>query len=195
MASTTEQKKHILLNNIHGVDIDPQAVEVTKLSLLLKVLEGETDATLGAQMAMWQERALPDLSNNIQCGNSLIGPDFYAQATLLDDEECRRINALDWRAAFPAIMAAGGFDAVIGNPPYIRIQTMKEWAPKEVEFYKQRYVAASKGNYDIYVVFVEKGFEPAQRAGAVGVHILPQVFQCRIWRAAERVDFRGQTSS
>ena len=50
----------------------------------------------------------------------------------------------------------GGFDAVIGNPPYIRIQTMKEWAPLEVEFYKSLYQSAAAGNYDIYVVFAEK---------------------------------------
>ena len=55
-------------------------------------------------------------------------------------------------------MDNGGFDAVIGNPPYISIQSMKEWAPIEVELYKRNYHSASKGNYDIYVVFVEKGF-------------------------------------
>ena len=54
-------------------------------------------------------------------------------------------------------MRSGGFDCVIGNPPYIRIQAMTEWAPVEVEFYKQHYKAASSGNYDIYVVFIECG--------------------------------------
>ena len=74
---TTDERKRILLNNIYGVDIDHQAVEVTKLSLLLKVLEGEDEQSIGKQMKMFQERVLPDLSNNIKCGNSLIGPDFY----------------------------------------------------------------------------------------------------------------------
>ncbi|MFO7667351.1 MAG: DNA methyltransferase [Desulfobacterales bacterium] len=74
---TTDERKRILLNNIYGVDIDHQAVEVTKLSLLLKVLEGEDEQSIGRQMALFQERVLPDLSNNIKCGNSLIGPDFY----------------------------------------------------------------------------------------------------------------------
>ena len=54
--STTSKKKEILLNNIHGVDIDPQAVEVTKLSLLLKVLEGESQETIGSQLGMFKER-------------------------------------------------------------------------------------------------------------------------------------------
>ncbi|MEK0338527.1 MAG: hypothetical protein QQN41_13945, partial [Nitrosopumilus sp.] len=74
---TTTEKKRILLNNIYGVDIDPQAVEVTKLSLLLKVLEGESEETIDSQLKFFHERALPDLSQNIKCGNSLIGPDFY----------------------------------------------------------------------------------------------------------------------
>ena len=74
---TTAERKRILLNNIYGVDIDSQAVEVTKLSLLLKVLEGENNQTLERQMKFFHERALPDLGDNIKCGNSLIGPDFY----------------------------------------------------------------------------------------------------------------------
>ena len=74
---TTQEKKRILLNNIYGVDIDPQAVEVTKLSLLLKVLEGESNQSLVAQLSLFKERALPDLDHNIKCGNSLIDSDFY----------------------------------------------------------------------------------------------------------------------
>ena len=71
---TIQEKKRILLNNIYGVDIYPQAVEVTKLSLLLKVLEGENQDTLEKQMKLFRERALPDLGSNIN-GNSLIGPE------------------------------------------------------------------------------------------------------------------------
>ena len=89
------------------MDIDPQAVEVTKLSLLLKVLEGESEQTIGKQLSLFQERALPDLGSNIQCGNSLIGPDFYhgQQASFLDAEEQYRINAFDWQKAFPQVFA------------------------------------------------------------------------------------------
>ncbi|MDQ6966415.1 MAG: N-6 DNA methylase, partial [Mariprofundaceae bacterium] len=97
---TTSERKRILLNNIYGVDIDAQAVEVTKLSLLLKVLENETEDTLGRQMAMFHERALPDLGHNIKCGNSLIGPDFYDQQefSLMAEEDRYRINVFDWQA-------------------------------------------------------------------------------------------------
>ncbi len=115
---TTPEKKRILLSNIYGVDIDSQAVEVTKLSLLLKVLEGESQETISRQLKMWRERALPDLGNNIKCGNSLIGPDYFSGQLLPDEDAMRRINPFDWKTEFPEIMKGGGFDVVIGNPPY-----------------------------------------------------------------------------
>ncbi len=172
---TTSEKKRILLNNIYGVDIDSQAVEVTKLSLLLKVLEGESEETIKNQLKFFRERALPDLSDNIKCGNSLIGPDFYNQTEMqfLNDEEKLRINVFDWKSEFKEIMDAGGFDVVIGNPPYIRIQAMKEWA-SEIMYLSNNYESAKSGNYDIYVTFVEKGFM-LLRSGLLGF-ILPNKF-------------------
>ena len=170
---TTAEKKRILLNNIFGVDIDQQAVEVTKLSLLLKVLEEENQETVSKQLTITAERALPSLDHNIKCGNSLIGWDILTPDMPAD--EVKRINPFDWSKEFEPVMAAGGFDAVIGNPPYIRIQTMKEWAPQEVEFYKKKFISASKGNYDIYVVFVEKGLSLLNKNGSLG-YILPHKF-------------------
>ncbi len=172
---TLSERKRILLNNIYGVDIDPQAVEVTKLSLLLKVLEDENSVI--SQLSLFKERVLPDINNNIKCGNSLIGQDFYQgkQLALIDEETQYRVNAFDWENEFHDVMQAGGFDAVIGNPPYVRIQTLKEWTPLEVEFYKDHYLAASKGNYDIYVVFAEKGLNLLNDKGYLGF-ILPHKF-------------------
>jgi hypothetical protein len=120
---TTTERKRILLQNIFGVDIDAQAVETTKLSLLLKVLEGESEQTLATQLRFYHERALPDLGRNIKCGNSLIAPDFYDQQEMLflNEEERYRINVFDWNAEFADIMKAGGFDAVIGNPPWVSL--------------------------------------------------------------------------
>jgi predicted type IV restriction endonuclease len=225
---TIAERKRILLDNIFGVDIDPQAVEVTKLSLLLKVLEGETQQSLEPLFKIFHERALPDLGNNIKCGNSLIGPDFYQQAELplLTDEERYRINVFDWQAEFPEIFRRkappgelretaaaapldytmpgvplhgayatkkgkapkivplpppgepeweGGFDAVIGNPPYVRIQTMKDLQPQEVEFFSRTYKSAAHGNYDIYVVFVERGLRVLTKNGGLGF-IVPNKF-------------------
>jgi len=175
---TTPERKRILLSHIYGVDIDYQACEVTKLSLLLKVLEGETDETLQRQL-FEKERALPDLANNIKCGNSLIGPDFYRerQGELFDEEETLRINAFDWQAEFKQVFSGKnpGFDAVVGNPPYIRIQTLQETAPATVDYYGKKYKAAQKGNYDIYVVFVERGLGLLGNNGRLG-YILPHKF-------------------
>jgi len=176
---TTAEKKRILLAHVHGVDVDSQAVEVTKLSLLLKVLEGESGETLELQRRWWHQRALPDLADNIKCGNSLIGPDFYEgrQKNLFDEEEALRINAFDWKAEFPDIFKGKnpGFDAVIGNPPYIRLQTMKETQPAAVPYFSSRYRAAAKGNYDIYVVFIEKGLSLLNSDGHLGF-IVPHKF-------------------
>jgi hypothetical protein len=125
---TTVEKKRILLNNIFGVDIDPQAVEVTKLSLLLKVLEHESRESIDQQVKLGLEGVLPNLEGKIKCGNSLIGPDFYdtqQQATLFDEAEMRRVNVFDWDddvKGFGEIMKRGGFDCVIGNPPYRMLQ-------------------------------------------------------------------------
>jgi type I restriction-modification system DNA methylase subunit/predicted type IV restriction endonuclease len=191
----TAEKKRILLTNIYGVDIDAQAVETTKLSLLLKVLEGETSATIESQLSFLRERALPDLAANVKCGNSLIGPDFYDDQQIglagLGDDERYRLNVFDWRAEFPLILGAAvpeekrGFDAVIGNPPYVRIQNLKEFAPTEVEFYKRRYASASKGNYDLYVVFVERGLSLLCHFGRLG-YILPSKFFATDYGAALR---------
>jgi hypothetical protein len=172
---TISEKKRLLTTHIFGVDIDAQAVEVTKLSLLLEVLKGETDESVSEQQRLFHDRALPNLSDNIKCGNSLIGPDYFTGKLIADAEEMGRVNAFDWKRGFPDAMRAGGFDCIIGNPPYIRIQTMKEWAPLEVEIYKELFCSARTGNYDIYVVFIEQGLNLLNAKGHVGF-ICPHKF-------------------
>ena len=216
-ALTVPERKRILLDHIYGVDIDPQAVEVTKLSLLLKVIEGESAASLGQNRLLFQERALPDLDKNIKCGNSLIGPEYYAgqQTDVFDTEELLRVNAFDWHAEFPEVFhhritekkqedaksissvpqrcnAECGFDAVIGNPPYIRIQTMKEWAPLEVELYKQLYKSASSGNYDIYVVFIEQGLKLLNANGLLGFICPNKFFNSKYGEPLREIIAKGQ---
>ncbi len=175
---TTVKKKEILLNNIFGVDIDAQAVEVTKLTLLLKVLEGESSETIGSQLALFQERVLPDLGRNIKCGNSLIGPDYYEGQQLrmmIDEDERYRVNAFDWKTEFPEVFIQGGFDAVIGNPPYVRSINLKENDPMLWEIYRNRYKSASVHEWDIYLIFVEKGITLLKQNGLLGF-ILPNKF-------------------
>jgi len=199
---TIAERKRILLDNIYGVDIDAQAVETTKLSLLLKVLEGETQQSLQPVLRLFNERALPDLGDNIKCGNSLIGPDFYQQQQmpLLDDEERYRINVFDWAAEFPQVFTRkgttgelhdtpavpldytvpgvplhgaysykkkleqvpsatapaepeweGGFNAIIGNPPYVRQESFFDFKA----YFKSHYEAFD-GVADLFTYFMEK---------------------------------------
>ncbi|MCI0463898.1 MAG: N-6 DNA methylase [Gemmataceae bacterium] len=159
---TTAEKKRILLDSIYGVDIDPQAVEVTKLSLLLKVLEGESQQTLDQELRLFHERALPDLASNIKCGNSLIGPDFYEgqQLALFDEEERYRINVFDWNEAFPWLEEVGGFDAVVGNPPYVRQESLRT----SKAYLKRRY-KSFEGTADLYVYFVERAISLLRDGG------------------------------
>ncbi|NQU81016.1 MAG: Eco57I restriction-modification methylase domain-containing protein, partial [Bacteroidetes bacterium] len=149
---TTAEKKRILLNNIFGVDIDTQAVEVTKLNLLLKALEGETQASVSQQLSLFHERVLPNLGSNIKCGNSLIGSDFYDNQLDLFREQMKKINAFDWKEGFSEIFKYGGFDAVIGNPPWVRQELISEHKGYFETYYRTYHSVA-----DLYQYFIEKG--------------------------------------
>ena len=150
---TTAIKKQILLNNLYGVDIDVQAVEVTKLSLLLKCMEGETGSSITAEMR-FGERVLPTLDNNIKSGNSLVDMDFYDGQLNFEPGVEKKVKPFSWQQAFPKVFKQGGFDAVIGNPPYVLI-TNDLFDKSELEYFSRYEVAQYK--VDLYHLFVEKG--------------------------------------
>lgn len=181
---TTAEKKRILLNNIHGVDIDAAAVEVTKLSLLLKVLEGETAEIAQRDFLKERERILPDLANNIKCGNSLIGSDFYDQPEmdLLDDEARYRVNVFDWKAGFPEVFKQGGFDCVIGNPPYVRQESIKEMK----SYLGEKYESASN-TADLYAYFIEKAVVLLRDAGMASYIVSSSFLKASFGTALRRV--------
>ena len=166
MVLTIPEKRRILQGNIFGVDLDQSAVEVTKLSLLLKMLENESGAT-GAQTAMFSAggRILPDLGGNIKWGNSLIGSDYYQgeQMALFDEEELLRVKSFDWDSGdgFGEIMGQGGFDAVIGNPPY------GSWFDVSQQEYLIENFDTFRGIKDIYVAFMERAITLARQDGFV----------------------------
>jgi hypothetical protein len=150
------RKALILKNNLFGVDIDPQAVEVTMMSLYLKALEGERSQLPPKQ------HLLPELKYNVVCGNSLVGPDFYRdqQLSFIDDEDKFRVNMFDWEVVFREILKGGGFDIVIGNPPYVRQESLSEF--KE---YFQKHYESFDGMADLYVFFMEKGTRLLREGG------------------------------
>jgi type II restriction/modification system DNA methylase subunit YeeA len=139
------KKVDILKNNIFGVDLDPKAVEIAQLNLLLQISESK--------------QKLPILQNNIKVGNSLI------------DDPSVSDKAFKWEEGFPGIMQEGGFDIVIGNPPYVRIQNLGE---RDIEYFNRTFKSAFK-NYDIYLLFVEKSLKLYKKNGIIGF-IIPSKF-------------------
>jgi adenine-specific DNA-methyltransferase len=183
---TASEKKRILLNNIFGVDIDTNAVEVTKLSLLLKCMEGESKNSIEQQYKLWNERVLPTLDDNIKSGNSLIDTDYYD--TQLDFGFERKIKPFNWQKAFPAVFNdshsrgsgnplsyKSGFDIVIGNPPYVRIQTLNESSIESVKYFHSKYFTGGSNNFDLYILFIEKGMQLLNQIGLLGF-IVPNKF-------------------
>lgn len=160
---TIFEKRQIVLNHLFGVDIDPQACEVARLSLMLKMLEDEYGIVPGRAV-------LPALDYNIQCGNSLISGDVLNLQSFFK-EDWIKTKPFDWEIHFRTIMEEGGFDAIIGNPPYVRIQTLPR---DQVAFFNQHYASAT-GNYDIYVLFVERALQLLKPGGILGL-ILPHKF-------------------
>lgn len=176
---TIAERRRILLTHIFGVDVDPQAVEVSKLSLLLKVLEGESGDAVASQMDMFHMRALPELSSNIKCGNSLIASDFFDERppSLFGDDDLFRINSFDWEAEFPFLPGAKGFGAVVGNPPWVSLSGKfgnDVLSPDEQTYLIEKFV----GNTympNMYEYFIAKGLS-LLRPGGRFCFIVPDRF-------------------
>lgn len=153
----------ILANNLFGVDINPASVEITKLSL-------------------WLHTAMPNkplsgLDRSIQCGNSLVDKRFYNKRDILDADERDRINTFEWEGDF----ALGSFDAVIGNPPYVKLQNfvkvhadMAAWLVSGSSG-TAPYVSTGTGNFDLYLPFIEKGLALLNEGGRMG-YIAPSLW-------------------
>ena len=180
---TISERKRILLNNLYGVDIDRQAVEVTKLNLLLKCLEGVAEQTEGRYLRpgkrnrqmmrlMMHERLLPNIDANIRCGNSLIGSDYSTGRLAIDEEEQRRVNAFDWERGFPEVMKAGGFDCVIGNPPYYKVSGATD--AETYAYYAAGFRTASF-KIELYALFAERSL-CLLRSGGLHSFIVPNSF-------------------
>jgi type I restriction-modification system DNA methylase subunit len=140
----SDVEKSILENNLFGVDLNEESVEIAKLSLWLRTAQ--------------PNRKLNDLNHNIKCGNSLI-----------DDLEIAGEKAFNWQKEFPQIFEKGGFDVVIGNPPY------GAFISKEVQkYYTSNYSTASY-KLDTYAIFIEKGIGLTKEKGILG-YIIPYTF-------------------
>lgn len=176
---TFDEKRRILLAHLRGVDIDPNAVEVAQFSLLLKLMEDESEAALKDFVRRKKHAALPALDGRIRCGNSLVSTQEWEAAcgplpVALRDV----INPFRWEDEFADEMAGGGFDVVVGNPPYIRIQNMVAYSPEEAAFYHAAgspYSTARQDNFDKYALFIERSLALIKDTGRIGV-IVPNKF-------------------
>ncbi|MDD4995615.1 MAG: TaqI-like C-terminal specificity domain-containing protein [Patescibacteria group bacterium] len=144
-----EQKMRILLNNIYGVDLDEEAVEIAKLNLLLKMVG--------------RPAKLPSLANNIQVGNSLIsGTEEELKKSFGNNWQDKK--PFNWQEKFKSVFDQGGFDVIIGNPPYIRNRELNE---DDKKYFNDFYDSAS-GQYDIYQLFFERSIKLLKDDGYLG---------------------------
>jgi len=135
----TWTKLDILLNNIYGVDLDQQAVEIARLNLLINALD--------------KRMKLPNLDKNIRNGNSLIsGTDEELKEYF--GNNFREQKPFNWKEEFPVVFEQGGFDVIISNPPYIDSESMTKNMP-DVRHYIEDHYSLTRGNWDIYIAFFE----------------------------------------
>ena len=155
--------RHLLANNLFGVDINPASVEITQLSLWLHTAEAK--------------EPLSSLRDTIRCGNSLVDKRFYNKRRLDDAEERDRINTFEWDGRF----ASGSFDAVIGNPPYVKLQNFTKVNPDMAAWLvsgssgEAPYRSTGTGNFDLYLPFIEKGLALLNDDGRMG-YIAPNLW-------------------
>ena len=166
---TIREKKRILKNNIYGVDLDTLAVEVTKLSLLLKVLEDQNKDLLESQQKLFHERVLPNLSSNIKNGNSLVGINI-SEIQELSMDELRLVKPFEWSYEYPEVFEQGGFDVVIGNPPYV-FGGNKGITNIQKKYFKTCFMSGS-GKVNLFTLFIEKGISLLKSTGKFS-YIIP----------------------
>lgn len=177
-------KKEILKNMIYWVDIDRQAVAVSKLSLLLKLLEWETAETANQLFSTIDAALLPKLDDNIKCGNSLVDSSIYGSLWVVDEETIKKINAFDREKDFTEAFAKWGFDAVIGNPPYVRIQFLDQIS---TNFFNKTYSNVISWNYDLYILFINKALSLINAYWKIW-YILPnKFFHTKSWNPIRKI--------
>lgn len=193
---TFDEKRRILVDHVRGVDIDPNAVEVARFSLLLKLIEDESAAALRDFVAQHSEPALPILDEAIRCGNSLVSqPEWTAVCGPMSEALAQRVNPLTWADEFKEEMRRGGFNAIVCNPPYTRIQNMQAYMPDELAYYQNSgspYTTAHQDNFDKYGLFIERAFTLLQANGRLGL-ITPHKFMTiQAGRAVRKLITDGQ---
>ena len=176
---TLEKKRQILLNNVYGVDLDPQAVEVAHLSLYLKLLEDETTASTRDDYLDFHEALLPPLSGNIKCGNSLVGTDILFGQFEFSAQKERKLRPMDFESAFPHVFVPKrgeakereGFDAIVGNPPCVRQEGLSS-----IKTYLDEHFESYDSTADLFTYFMERAVRELLRQGGRFGYIVSSSF-------------------
>jgi hypothetical protein len=175
-------KKAIIDHCIFGVDIDPEAVEVAKMALALKIVDNEEQEEYSAQIGLFGEQILNGVGNNIKCGNSLVDSTAYElYPDLLEDEKgLFSTKVFDWNTenSFQGIFESQqGFDFVIGNPPYVEIKHFKQELPYMHSYINDSYATGNNGKLDLAVPFIERGISILNDSGKLGYIIQKRFFK------------------
>lgn len=174
------RKRELLENHLFGVDINPYAVDVAEFSLQLKLLENETSKSLIEYQTFSSRPVLPSLRENLKQGNSLV--DYQYFEVFPDQEESDDVHnsvyPFQFEDEFGFDKSHPGFEVILGNPPYVRIQNMVKYSPLELAYYQHKespYSAAKKDTIDKYYLFLERSLGLLKKGGVLG-YVVPHKF-------------------
>jgi type I restriction-modification system DNA methylase subunit len=175
-------KKAIMDNCIFGVDIDPEAVEVAKMSLSLKIVDASEYLESYSEIGIFGTRILNGIGKNIRCGNSLVESDILEIFPSLEDneEELLKTNIFDWRDdhGFNEIFEQmEGFDFVIGNPPYVEVKNYNVDLPLMHQYIKERFPSSKNGKIDLAIPFIERALSLLNSTGRLGFIVQKRFFK------------------
>ncbi|MBD80684.1 MAG: type II deoxyribonuclease [Crocinitomicaceae bacterium] len=179
---TIEGKRQLISNCIYGVDIDPEAVEVARMSLSLKVVDSSEYYENYQEIGIYGSQILNNIGNNIKCGNTLVSTDISAKypQILSDQDQLFRTNAFDYNSTngFSEIFnAKGGFDYIIGNPPYVEVKNYNVEYPIMHQYLKDEYQTTKNGKIDLAVAFMERAISILNDTGKLGLIVQRRFFK------------------
>jgi type I restriction-modification system DNA methylase subunit len=182
IALTIEGKRYIISNCIYGIDIDPEAYEVAKMSLSLKVIDNLDFFENYQELGIFGKKILKSVGENIKCGNTLIGLDIMDKYPhiLENEKQLFRTNPFDWKSleGFKEIFQIkGGFDFIVGNPPYVEVKNYNEVYPLMHRYIKEQYKTTKNGKIDLSIAFIERGISLLNPQGKMGLIVQSRWFK------------------
>lgn len=171
-------RRKLINNCIYGVDINPEAVEVSKMSLCLRLIDNYSPEDFDA-VGLLGSQILRGIGANIRCGNSLVGTDIEEYFPTITDniKELQETNAFDWESSFPTVFENGGFDFVVGNPPYVEVKNYNVGLPHMAAYIKKFYSSSKNGKIDLAIPFIEKGVKLLNAHGRLGFIVQKRFFK------------------